>query len=68
MTKDMEKKDLEKKLAKLDAMDLMLLKWSAAVVILMLVKIIPQILNIGWLPMIIVLVVLAAKPAYDFFM
>jgi hypothetical protein len=58
-------KDMEKRIKKLDAMDLDLLKWAALVIAIMLIKLIPQILNIGWLFMFIVLIALVVKPIYD---
>jgi hypothetical protein len=58
--------DLDKKVKNLDTLDVVLIKWSAFVAGIMLIKLIPQILNIGWLLLIVILIVLAARPAYDF--
>jgi hypothetical protein len=59
-------KDLDKKMKNLDTLDIVLIKWAAVVAGIIIIKIFPQFLNISWLLLIVVLVVLAARPLYDF--
>lgn len=59
--------ELNMRVKKLDVLDIVLTKWAAVVAGVIIIKLIPALLNIGWLVLIIALVVLAAKPAYDFF-
>lgn len=59
--------DLDKKVKNLDTLDIALTKWAAIVAGIILIKLFPQLLNIGWLVLIIILVALAARPAYRFF-
>lgn len=60
--------DLTNKMKKLDVTDLALIKWSAVVAGIIIIKLIPQLLQISYLVLIIVLIALAAKPVYKFFM
>ena len=58
--------DLDKKMKNLDTLDIVLIKWSAVVAGIIIIKIFPQFLNISFLLLIVALIVLAARPLYDF--
>ncbi len=58
--------ELNKRVKKLDTLDIGLIKWTAIVAALIIIKIFPQLLSINYLILILVLVVLAARPVYRF--
>jgi hypothetical protein len=58
--------ELNKRVKNLDALDIGLIKWSVLVFALIVIKMFPQLLNIGYLLLIIVVIALAARPAYKF--
>jgi hypothetical protein len=58
--------ELDKRVKKLDALDMALVKWAAFVAAVIIIKLIPQLLNISYLLLLIILIALAARPAYKF--
>jgi hypothetical protein len=59
--------ELNKKVKNLDALDIVLTKWAAVVAGILLIKLFPSLLGISYTLLFIALIVLAAKPCYDFF-
>jgi hypothetical protein len=59
--------ELNKRVKNLDAMDIVLTKWAAIFAALIIIKIFPGLLSISYWILFIVLIVLAARPAYKFF-
>jgi hypothetical protein len=58
--------ELNKRVKNLDTMDIGLIKWSAIVAALIIIKIFPGLLNISYWILIIVLIAVAARPVYKF--
>lgn len=58
--------ELDKRVKKLDALDMALVKWAAFVAAVIIIKLIPQLLNISYLLLLIILIALAARPVYKF--
>lgn len=58
--------ELDKRVKNLDTLDITLIKWAAVVAGVIIIKIFPQLLNIGYIILLVVLVALAARPAYRF--
>ncbi len=58
--------ELNKRVKRLDALDIILIKWSVLVFALIVIKMFPQLLHIGYLLLIVIVIALAARPAYRF--
>ena len=57
---------LDERVKRLDTLDIGLIKWTAIVAALIIIKLFPQLLGIHYLYLILILVVLAARPVYRF--
>ncbi len=58
--------DLDKRVKNLDTLDIALIKWSALVACVIILKLFPQLLHISFLLLIVILVAVAARPVYRF--
>lgn len=58
--------ELDKRVKKLDTLDIALTKWAAVVAGVIIIKLLPQLLNISYLLLIVGLIALAARPMYKF--
>jgi hypothetical protein len=58
--------EINKRVKNLDALDIGLIKWSVLFFALIVIKMFPQLLHIGYLILIIIVIALAARPVYRF--
>ena len=58
--------NLNKRIKKLSVIDIGLTKWSVLFATIIIIKIFPQILRIGYPALIILLMLCSIKPVYDF--
>ncbi len=58
--------DFEARAKSMDSMDFGLIKLTVLVATIIIVKVVPQLLDIGYLPLLVLLIVFAARPAYKF--
>ena len=58
--------ELNKRAKNLDALDIGLIKWSVLFFALIIIKMFPQLLHIGYLILIVIVIALAARPVYKF--
>jgi len=58
--------EINKRVKNLDALDIGLIKWSVLFFALIVIKVFPQLLHVRYLILIIIVIALAARPAYRF--
>jgi hypothetical protein len=58
--------NLDARMKSLDTLDMGLLKLAVLVGTIIIVKIVPQLLDIGFVPLLVLLIAFAARPAYRF--
>jgi hypothetical protein len=56
---------LDAMVKKLDTLDIGLLKLAVLVATIILIKIVPQLLDIGFVPLLVLFIAFAAKPGYS---
>lgn len=57
-------KDMDEKVKKMTVMDIGLVKWSVFFFTIIIVKLFPQLLKINYVVLIVLMLVLAARPLY----
>jgi len=57
---------LNERVKNLDTLDIGLIKWTAIVAALIIIKIFPQLLGISYVLLFVILIALAARPVYKF--
>ena len=58
--------EINKRVKIFDGLDIGLIKWSVLVFALIVIKMFPQLLHIRYLILIVIVIALAARPAYRF--
>ena len=58
--------ELDKRVKKLDTLDIALTKWAVLFAAIIIIKLLPQLLDINYLILVVIVIALSARPLYKF--